>query len=63
MEAAEPQKPRVFASVPLDVPPPGHTPYRAGNRHHRLLAAGFTFGVGHALGVSISWTPGVVARL
>jgi hypothetical protein len=28
-----------------------------------LLAAGFTFGVGHALGVAISWTLGAVAPL
>jgi hypothetical protein len=55
-EAAEPEKLRGFASVALDVPPPGLTPYCAGNRHHRLLAAGFTFGVGHAASVSISWT-------
>jgi hypothetical protein len=40
MEAAKPQKPRAFASVALDVPPPGVTPYRAGNRHHRASGCG-----------------------
>jgi hypothetical protein len=40
MEAAEPQKPRVFASVALNVPPPGLTLYRAGNRHHRASGCG-----------------------